>query len=235
MTVSRSDVVALVPAAGLGVRLGRGPKALLSVAGRTLLEWAAAALGPHVCEVVVALPAGYRDVVLPSVDPSSGHPDAAHDESVTVRAIEGGSSRQATVLRLLEATSARYVIVHDAARPLTPSSVVRRVLDAAVVHGAATAGLPVSDTLHDVPADKPVSREGLVAIQTPQAFDRLPLLHAHRSAEARGLAFTDDAQLARVAGMHVEVVAGSAWSHKLTHPSDVAWLEALASTRDGAT
>ena len=227
MTLGDVRVAALVPAAGLGVRLGLGPKALLTVGGRSLLSWAVDALSPHVDEVVVALPAALGGTPLPEASPR-------HDGRLpVVRSIEGGISRQETVMRLLASTDAAYVVVHDAARPLTPSDVVGRVLEAAVEGGAATAGLPLVDTLHDVATDQPLSREGRVSIQTPQAFERTLLMRAHEVATERGSTATDDAQLVRSIGGRVTIVSGSPWSHKLTHPSDVAWLEGLADVLRG--
>jgi 2-C-methyl-D-erythritol 4-phosphate cytidylyltransferase len=112
--------------------------------------------------------------------------------------------------------------------------VAERVLAAAREAGAASAALPVTDTLHDTETDRPVPREPLRAVQTPQGFAREVLADAHRAARAAELRATDDAQLVRAAGGRVALVAGSAWSAKLTGPEDLAWLEALARARQAA-
>ena len=211
-------VAALVPAAGEGSRLGLGPKAFVRLAGRTLIEHAAALLVAEVEELLIAVPEGWQDEARLLV------PQA--------RVLVGGATRQQTVERLADATDAAWVVVHDAARPLTPPDVVRRVLQAAQRSGAASAVLEVADTLHDTARDAPVARDDLRAVQTPQAFARELLLQVHRSARAAGTVATDDAQLVRAAGGTVELVAGSAWSHKLTRASDLSWLEAVVRGRD---
>jgi 2-C-methyl-D-erythritol 4-phosphate cytidylyltransferase len=212
-----SSVAALVPAAGSGRRLGLGPKAFLRVGGRTLLEHAAALFDGLADDLIVAVPAGRED--------------EARDLVPRAVVIAGGEERQETVERLQEATTASWLVVHDAARPFTPGSVVARVLAAAREAGAASACLAVADTLHDVQADVPVARDVLRAIQTPQAFSREVLADAHRIARAAGRSATDDAQLVRAAGGRVTLVEGSPWSTKLTGPDDLAWLEALARAR----
>ncbi len=211
-------VAALVPAAGEGSRLGLGPKAFVRVAERTLIEHAAALLAADADEVLIAVPEGWQDearLLVPAA-----------------RVLAGGATRQETVELLADATDAEWLVVHDAARPLTPGDVVRRVLQAARRSGAASAVLEVADTLHDTALDVPVARDDLRAVQTPQAFARELLLQAHRSARAAGIVATDDAQLVRAAGGTVALVAGSAWSYKLTRPSDLSWLEAVVRGRD---
>ena len=229
------SVAALIPAAGSGSRLGQGPKAFVQVAGRTLIEHALHLMAPFAQEFAVAVPADRVDEATSLLDASrallagpSGSP-----ESLRIVVIAGGPERQDTVERLLDATTGRWLLVHDAARPLTPPDVVARVLDAARATGAATAAVAVADTLHDVTHDRPVPRDALRAVQTPQAFDRALLVEAHRAARAAMRGATDDANLVRALGRPVAWTAGSPWSHKLTHPSDRAWLEALALARDG--
>ena len=211
-------VAALVPAAGEGSRLGLGPKAFVRLAGRTLIEHAADLLHGEADEVLIAVPEGWQEEARLLVP--------------RAQVLVGGATRQETVERLAGATDAAWVVVHDAARPLTPPDVVRSVLRAAQRCGAASAVLEVADTLHDTALDVPVARDELRAVQTPQAFARELLLRVHRSGRLAGTVATDDAQLVRAAGGTVELVAGSAWSHKLTRPSDLSWLEAVVRGRD---
>ncbi len=217
-------VAALIPAAGSGTRLGLGPKAFVEVAGRSLLGRSAAALAPHVDEVLVALPAGLK---LPG--------------DVPARAVTGGDTRQASVLALLRATDAEVVLVHDAARPFLPGAVVGAVTTAAREVGAATAALPVADTLVRAGPGGDCGtlwgtltpREGLWAVQTPQGFRRDLLLAAHEAALADGFAATDDAGLIARAGGAVRLVPGDARLFKVTTPGDLALAQALAPTWDG--
>ncbi|MBZ9752570.1 2-C-methyl-D-erythritol 4-phosphate cytidylyltransferase [Deinococcus sp. HMF7604] len=217
-------VAALIPAAGSGTRLGLGPKALVKVGGRTLLARSAAALAPHVAEVLVALPPGEE---LPA--------------DVPARAVVGSATRQATVLALLRATDADTVLIHDAARPFLPPGVVLALLAAVQTTGAATAALPVADTLvqaaHPGAAAPPhwgtlTPREGLWAVQTPQAFRRLALLAAHEAALSDGYAATDDAGLLARLGQAVALVPGDARLFKVTTPGDLALAQALAPVWD---
>ncbi|WP_102125524.1 2-C-methyl-D-erythritol 4-phosphate cytidylyltransferase [Deinococcus planocerae] len=213
--VRTGSVAALLPAAGSGTRLGRGPKAFVEVAGASLLARSVACLAPLVDEVIVALPEG---LALPGGLPA--------------RAVPGGPTRQESVRRLLEATGAGVVLVHDAARPFLPSRVVREVAAAAREVGAATAALPVADTL--VRAGEGggwgglVPREGLWAVQTPQGFRRDTLAHAHERALAEGFTATDDAGLVARLGGEVALVPGDARLFKVTTPGDLALAHAVA-------
>ncbi len=199
---------ALVPAAGAGTRLGHGPKAFVRLGAATLLEHSVAALYGAVDEVIVAVPSGY---------------EAEASEIVAGRAlvVTGAETRQATVLSLLRATTADVVLVHDAARPFLPRAVVERVLAAVAATGAATAALPVADTIVDAADGTTLRREGLRAVQTPQGFGRELLLTAHEAANAAGVAATDDAALVRRMGVAVTLVEGSAFLHKVTTRDDL--------------
>lgn len=209
---------ALIPAAGSGTRLGRGPKAFVEVAGQSLLARSVAALVPWVDEVLVALPEGFP---LPPGLPA--------------QAILGGATRQESVWRLLHATTADVVLVHDAARPFLPGAVVTALLEAVSETGAATAALPVADTL--VRGERGrwadlVPREGLWAVQTPQGFRRALLLRAHAAARAEGFGATDDAGLIARLGLPVRLVPGDARLFKVTTPGDLALAQAVAAVWD---
>lgn len=210
---------ALVPAAGSGTRLGLGPKAFVEVAGQSLLARSVAALAPHVDEVIVALPPG---LALP--------------DGIAARAIMGGETRQDSVHRLLQATSADIVLIHDAARPFLPENVIHALLEAVAESGAATVALPVADTLVRAGVGETwgdlVQREGLWAVQTPQGFRRELLLRAHAQAVADGFAATDDAGLIARQGSPVRLVAGDARLFKVTTPGDLQLASALAHVWD---
>jgi 2-C-methyl-D-erythritol 4-phosphate cytidylyltransferase len=216
-TVGRS---ALIAAAGAGERLGRGPKAFLTLGGLTLLERAVAALAGLVDEVVVAVP--------------RSHLGAAGSLVPGARIVAGGASRQESVAILLEETTAELVLVHDVARPFLEPALARRVIEAAARSGAASAARAVSDSLVTVAEGRTVDREGLRAVQTPQGFDRSLLLRAHDAARSAALSATDDAALVRSVGAEVELVDGSPWLFKLTSPQDLAFAEALAVSWDAS-
>ena len=214
----RPVTAALLAAAGTGERLGRGPKAFISLAGKTLLERAVAALAPLVDEIVIAVPEGELE---------RGRLQAPH-----ARLILGGATRQESVFALLESTSADLVLVHDVARPFLGGEVGARVLAAAARHGAATAARQVPDTLVTTAEGVTVARDELRAVQTPQAFRRELLVRAHRAALREARSATDDASLVRATGAAVELVEGSPWLIKLTTPDDFEFAEALARAWD---
>ena len=135
----------------------------------------------------------------------------------------GGAERQDSVLAGLEALQAhkpKQVLVHDAARPFVNAELIDRCLTAlGSAHGAIPA-IAVTDTLKRAEAGlitETVSRDGLWRAQTPQAFNFIALLAAHRAAPP-GL--TDDAAVAELAGMQLALVAGDPDNIKMTHEAD---------------
>ncbi len=211
----------IVVAAGSGERLAAGvPKAFATVAGRPMLELALATLPTGVQLVIVA--------------PAS-HLDAAQAMAPGACVVAGGATRQRSVaagLAVLE-PGIRTVLVHDAARALTPADVFERVIAAVESTGGGIIPvLPVSDTIkrvNDTEVLETVDRADLVHVQTPQGFPRAELDAAYATAADD---FTDDAALFAAAGGAVSSVLGDARSHKITTPADLrrAELEAAMSS-----
>ncbi|MEU7585969.1 2-C-methyl-D-erythritol 4-phosphate cytidylyltransferase [Micromonospora sp. NPDC049230] len=219
----RGDVAVLVPAAGAGVRLGPGrPKALRLLAGEPLLVHAVRRLAaaPSVHTIVVAAPVAEVRAVRELLAPVA-----------PVIVVAGGAERQASVAAALAAVPAgpTIVLVHDAARALTPPELVESVA-AAVRDGRAAVipVLPVVDTIKEVGADEvvlgTVDRSALRAVQTPQGFRRSVLSAAHAAA---GDPLTDDAGLVEKQGVAVTCVPGSEYALKITRPFDLALAEHL--------
>ncbi len=135
--------------------------------------------------------------------------------------VTGGEARQDSVLAGLDWIAANggadRVLIHDAARPFLPAAVIDRLL---AIEEAAIPVLPVVDTLArgDTHLGETVDRSDLVRVQTPQAFPFAEILAAHRRSE--GAKATDDAQIARAAGMTVMLVKGDQMLEKLTHQAD---------------
>lgn len=155
------------------------------------------------------------------------------DQRVRVSLVAGGAERSASVAAGLAALPpCELVLVHDAARCLTPVGVYQRVI-AALRDGAQAVvpGMPVVDTIKVVNDDEIVTatppRGQLRAVQTPQGFTRAALERAHAS----GKSATDDAALAEACGIPVRVVPGDALAHKVTTPPDLAAAERLVSSR----
>ena len=264
-----THAVAVLTAAGSGTRLGAdGPKALVEVGGQSLLRRAAQGLVDSgvVNHIVVTAPIdslarfaaqvsglhgalqGEADGLAPA--PSDSLPDGVSEPACTIEVVAGAPvSRQASVARGLEAAlravpDADVVLVHDAARALTPPEVVVRVVGA--VRGGACAvipALPVADTVKEVelaPAGSPElvvgtpDRSRLRAVQTPQGFETAVLVAAHhvgsRRAQDEDLAASDDASLVEALGRPVTVVAGDPLAFKVTTPRDLALARTLLGT-----
>lgn len=217
-----TDVGAIVVAAGQGTRLGAGvPKALVPLAGEPLVVHAVRRV--RACEQI-------GPVVV--VAPGDLLPDFAgllSDFEVSV--VAGGVERTDSVNAGLAALSpaVEMVLVHDAARALTPSSLFTDVIEA--VRGGADAvvpGVAVADTIKQIdPAGHVVAtldRSVLRAIQTPQGFTRAALTAAHASGDLA----TDDAALVEKAGGVVRVIDGSPLAAKVTTEIDLTLLTQLA-------
>lgn len=223
--------IALVVAAGSGTRAGGGlPKQYRRLAGKPLLA--------HALDGLERAGVGEIRVVI-----GEGQ-EALYREALGGRAlplpVTGGRERQDSVRNGLEAIAADggvgTVLIHDCARPFLPAAVVARLRDGLGGAEGAVPVLPVVDTLARAAGSlgDPVGREGLVRVQTPQAFRFDAILAAHRQ-WGGGLA-TDDAQVARAAGLRVAAVAGDEALAKITHESDFDRAEArLASTLTSRT
>jgi 2-C-methyl-D-erythritol 4-phosphate cytidylyltransferase len=140
--------------------------------------------------------------------------------------VAGGPERQASVALGLEAvpSTVPWILVHDGVRPCITPALVRRVVEATRTHGAATAALPVAETVKrgaDGWVKETVPREGLWAIQTPQGFRAELLREAHRRAAADGILGTDDGSLVERLGASVRLVPGLPGNVKITRPEDL--------------
>jgi len=223
-------VAALVVAAGRGTRLGGElPKQYQMLASASLLghSLSLCAAHPRVDDV--------RAVI---------HPDdiARYGEAASGLALHapvaGGATRQESVRLGLEALSADppdLVLIHDAARPLTPPCLLDRVIDALALHDGAVPALALADTLkrgQDGRVIATVPRDGLFRVQTPQGFRFPMILDAHR--RLAGAELTDDAAVAEAAGLTVALVPGDEEAFKVTTSDDLARARrSLAETRVG--
>jgi 2-C-methyl-D-erythritol 4-phosphate cytidylyltransferase len=226
----RGDVAVLVVAAGMGVRLGPGgPKALRLLGGEPLLVHAVrrAAATPDLGCVVVAAPPDAVELVAAMVAGVTADLD-------TVFVVAGGADRQASVAAALAVVPdvCDIVLVHDAARSLTPPDVFERVAQAVRSgHDAVIPVLPVVDTIKEVDSTErvlgTVDRSMLRSVQTPQGFRRSVLLAAHAAASGSGISHTDDAGLAEKIGVPVQAVRGEPAALKVTTPFDLAVAELL--------
>lgn len=209
------STLALIVAAGSGERAGGSvPKQYRTVAGKALLAHAIDQLShPAIGAIQVVIGEGQEALY-----------EAAIGDRALPAPIIGGATRRESVANGLTALGeADAVLIHDAARPFLPGAVIDRLLDALESHDGAVPVLPVVDTLTTRDGDL-VDRDALVRVQTPQAF-RLPAIRAAHAAWT-GDEPTDDAQVARAAGLDVVLVEGDPALEKLTWEADFARAEA---------
>ncbi|MCC9206053.1 2-C-methyl-D-erythritol 4-phosphate cytidylyltransferase [Arthrobacter sp. zg-Y769] len=231
----------VIVAGGSGQRLGYGmPKAQVPLAGEPMLVHALRSVqaAEIAAAIAVAVPAG--DTLMRGI---------CAEFPAAVQAVDGGATRPDSVRAALSALPADLdaVLVHDAARALTPPEVFHRVA-AALAAGASAVipAVPVVDTVKDTapvpaPGDAVAARvvtgtpdrSRLRAVQTPQGFDAGLLRRAHEAALSfdadTAAAVTDDAMLVESLGTEVYVVEGSQLSLKITTPLDLLLAEAILS------
>lgn len=161
--------------------------------------------------------------------------------SEKVKLINGGDSRMESVYNaLLEIESdTEVVLIHDAARGLVTTKIIRDCIEAALEHGACCAAVPLTDTLKEVDkkgfVKKTLNRERLYRIQTPQAFIYRDILKLHKKAMFRSLRVTDDAQIAEYFGYSVYLVESEYSNIKITTETDLDVANALLSSGDYAS
>lgn len=234
-------VAVIVVAAGSGTRLGLAtPKAFVELDGQSLLERTVRSVAQSAidAQIIAVVPVDLVDVAgeilagalgaLGASTGSSGAGDSSHTWSV----ITGGVMRHDSVALGLGAVDegVDVVLVHDAARALTPPHVFEDV--ARAVHSTGdgiVASLPVIDTIKLVDAEgavvSDVDRATLAAMQTPQGFPRVELVRAYSDAAHSN--FTDDAAVFTAAGYRVRTIAGDSASFKITTPDDLHRAELL--------
>jgi len=222
---SPAMAAAVIPAAGLGTRMGAArPKQFCEIAGTPLLVHTLRAFLslPEIKEVVVVVPPGHEQETAELLRRYLSPGQAAR-----LILTPGGATRQDSVRAGLNVLPPEIdlVLVHDGARPLVSGEIIRRCLRGAMKSGAAIAAIPVKDTLKQVAADgeilKSVDRTGLWQAQTPQAVRTDLLKQAFARAERDGFAGTDEASLLEHAGIAVTVVAGGEENFKITRPGDL--------------
>jgi 2-C-methyl-D-erythritol 4-phosphate cytidylyltransferase / 2-C-methyl-D-erythritol 2,4-cyclodiphosphate synthase len=221
-------VAVLIVAAGKGVRAG----------GDIPKQYAPLACKPMLRRSVEAF-AGLNDTVVQvMIGPGQ---EGLYETAMAGLSLppprQGGRTRQESVkfgLESFEAGAPDFVLIHDAARPLVPRTVIDGVIEA--LAGGAPAAvplLPVADTLRKQEDGKwiTVPREGLMRAQTPQGFHFAPILAAHRKFAAEDV--TDDMALAELAGMEIFTVPGSETNIKVTKAEDFTVAERLIAAPAG--
>lgn len=223
-----SRIAAILPAAGLGTRMGaETPKQFLELDGVPIFVHSLRKIAS--CEAVT-------DIVLATRAEEIAHLEErvrAEKFQQTVRVVRGGDTRQDSVGHALRQVpkEADIVLVHDAVRPFVTREQIARVIEEARRCGAAILGIPAMDTVKEVkrgslPEDVAlitgtIPRERVVLAQTPQVFSAKLLRDAFARAEADGLNASDEAGLVERLGHDVHVVLGSERNIKITKPADM--------------
>jgi len=226
--VSKS-VVAVVPAAGQGTRMGGATrKQYLTLSGIPLLVLSLKVLQriPSIREIILSVPEDdrdycWREIVKP------------FELGKVTQIVVGGQRRQDSVRNGLFAISdpPDLVLVHDGVRPFIHDDIVGNSISCAEQTGAAVVAMPIHDTVKRIDAQQVIQetlkREELWQIQTPQIFRYDWLVEAHQQAQQENWEVTDDAALIERKGYPVFVVEGSCFNIKITRPDDLIFGEAI--------
>jgi 2-C-methyl-D-erythritol 4-phosphate cytidylyltransferase len=223
-----SRIAAILPAAGLGTRMGADtPKQFLELDGVPIVMLSLRRIAS--CDLVTEIIVATRGDGVTRIE------ERIREEKFkqSVRVVRGGDSRQESVSRALEEVSndTEIVLVHDAVRPFVTREQITRVIEEARRCRAAILGIPAMDTVKEVkraslPEDvalitATIPRERVVLAQTPQAFSTKLLKEAFARAQADGVSASDEAGLVERLGYDVHVVLGSERNIKITKPADM--------------
>ena len=226
-------VAVILPAAGLGTRMGRGSaettgtsrKQFMLLDGSPILAHTVRkfASSHRVTEIVVAVRPEDCEWVAEMLEKEVGR--------TPLTVVEGGDSRQESVENAFAAVASDtdLVAVHDAVRPFVELETIDRVIDEAAEYGAAIVGIVPVDTVKQVSGAQAsgakvratISREHLVLAQTPQVFRYALLRRAFESARKDGFSGTDESSLLERLEIDVRVVLGSDRNIKITRPGDM--------------
>lgn len=226
----RLNTGVVIVAGGSGTRMGGGiPKQFRILGGEPLLA-------RTINTFAAALPAAQIVVVLPAQYIDYWRDLAARFTVARHRTVAGGEQRFHSVRAGLDALpeNTKYVAVHDAVRALCSKRLIIRTLQCAIENGSAVPATPPADSYREVGdngANRPVDRNALRIIQTPQIFRFAELRDAYRT--DYDPAFTDDASVAERAGVAITLCEGERRNIKITTPEDMAIAAALTEYDEG--
>ena len=253
-----ADTCAIIAAGGSGVRFGdpRG-KQFVPLCGLPLMSWSLLAFdeAPSISSIVVVCAEDVLDDVREKIV------SKLHLHKPVWFAIAGATRQDSCYAGLLRSpVHARYVAIHDAARPLIQADAIERVI--ARVRAGAVAGAertasgssadaaltvapndtidgailahPATDTLnsvHDKRIQTTPPRADYWCAETPQVFKRATILQANHQARVDELIVTDDASLMEQQGYIIEVVPSVDANFKVTVPEDLILAEVVLQDR----
>jgi 2-C-methyl-D-erythritol 4-phosphate cytidylyltransferase len=223
-----SRIAAIVPAAGLGTRMGADtPKQFLELDGMPLIIFTLRRLASCAAITDFFISTRADDIIF--LQDKVGKSELGRP----ARVVHGGDTRQQSVANALAQVdpTTEIVLVHDAVRPFVTPEQLDRVIAEARGRGAAILGIPAIDTVKEVkraslPEDvalinATIPRERIVLAQTPQAFSYPLLRDAFRKAQQDGITASDESALVERFGHDVFVVLGSERNIKITRPADM--------------
>lgn len=223
-------VTAVIVAGGKGTRMGADKnKVFLTIGGREVIHYTISAFewNKNIDEIIVVT--GKNDISqCEKLVTDSGF------KKVTA-IIEGGETRQYSVLNGLRRAAGDIVLIHDGARCLVTDKETDAAIEGCMRYGAAACGVVCKDTLKS--ADEKgfikatVDRDSTYQIQTPQAFKREEILSLHEKAQKEGISVTDDCMIAERYGARVKISGGSYENIKLTTPEDMLLAEDILRKR----
>jgi 2-C-methyl-D-erythritol 4-phosphate cytidylyltransferase len=225
-------VYLLIPAAGIGKRMGSNRnKLLLKVRSQPIIAWtllAAQAASKINWIGIISQPTDWPDLKAIVTDLKLTKP---------VEFILGGSTRQESVYNGLQAlpANAEQVLIHDGARCLITPDLFNSCAQAIGEYRGLIAAVPVKDTIKIVNGqgiiESTPDRQKLWAAQTPQGFDVKLLKQCHAEGLRQGWQVTDDAALFEKCGIEVRIVEGEETNLKVTTPQDLAIAEFILTSR----
>ena len=211
---------AIILAAGSGTRLGGIKKQFLDICGKTVLNRSVAKF----------VDAGVDEIIIVTLESKiCVVKEMFSNLHKVIKVTKGGKTRQQSVKNGFElCKDGGIVLIHDAARPFVQVENIKEVARKAEKTGAATLGIPVTDTIKYVECGvikSTPNREFLYAVQTPQAFSKELYKKALNNAKCD---YTDDCQLIESLGMDVHVVVGRKDNIKITTTEDLSYAKFLA-------
>jgi len=222
---------AVIVAGGMGKRLGKPiPKAFVEIAGKEMFRYSLEIFDSLNCfeSIVLVVPSEAVEETNDKVR------EGSYKTSVVV--VAGGVERWNSVENgVIAAGDVELVAIHDAARPFVTKDVVLGLLEQAKLHDGIITANPVVDTVREFHGEicgKTIDRSKLIAVGTPQVFNRVTLLECFDISRHQGIIPTDEAMLLENCGKKVHFLYGDPLNFKVTAPSDMILAEAIVKMRE---
>jgi 2-C-methyl-D-erythritol 4-phosphate cytidylyltransferase len=220
-------VIAVIPAAGKGERLGaEKPKQFLELKGTPIIIHTLRKFETHpqIDGIIISTSSSYFELIKKLIK--------EYGLKKVLKIVEGGKTRQESVYNGVKACpeETQIILVHDAVRPFVSFKIISNVIQATNIHGAAVPAIPVRDTLNKVIEEKifqNIDRSGLFHIQTPQGARAEILKECLKKAQEEQLVFSDESSLLLHYGYEVYVVEGAFINFKITYFEDLLLAEKL--------